>query len=91
MRNTLGSQPEYHKASLPIYHPQSRTSQSTLVEDLNIVGGKRDSFTRTIKESIYIRVNNPTLNSNSGKYKLPYIRDRVMFTVPQLKIINQQE
>ena len=27
---------------------------------------------RTIKESIYIRVNNPTLNQNIGKYNLIY-------------------
>ena len=28
---------------------------------------------RNIKESIFIRVNNPTLNRNIGKFNLPHI------------------
>ena len=28
---------------------------------------KGETFSRNIKESIYIRVNNPTLNNNIGK------------------------
>ena len=42
----------------------------------------------TIKESIYIRVNNPTLNRNVGKYNLHHIWDRVLFNTPELKISN---
>ena len=41
---------------------------------------------RTIKEAMYIRVNNATLNRNIGKYNLPHIWDRVLFTILQLKI-----
>ena len=33
-----------------------------------------------IKESIFIRVNNPTLNQNIGKYNLSHIWDRVFLT-----------
>ena len=40
---------------------------------------------RTIKEAIYIRVNNPTLNRNIGKYNLPHIWDKVMFSILELK------
>ena len=41
---------------------------------------------RTIKESIYIRVNNPTLNRNIGKYNLPHIWDNILFNIPELKM-----
>ena len=33
-----------------------------------------------------IKVNNPTLNRNVGKYNLPHIWDKVLFTTPELKI-----
>ena len=41
---------------------------------------------RTIKESIYIRVNKPTLNRNMGKFNLHHIWDRVLLNTPGLKI-----
>ena len=31
-----------------------------------------------IKESIYIRVNNPSLNNNIGKFNLSHIWDRIL-------------
>ena len=43
---------------------------------------------RTIKESIYIRVNNITFNRSVGKYNLHHIWDRVLFNTPDLKINN---
>ena len=45
---------------------------------------------RTIKESIYIRVNTPTLNQNIGKYTLNHIWDRVLFNNPGLKLGSSQ-
>ena len=41
---------------------------------------------RTIQEAMFIRVNNPTLNRNIGKYNLPHIWDRILFTIPELKL-----
>ena len=41
---------------------------------------------RAIKEAMYIKVNNPTLNRNIGKYNLPYIWDRGLYPIPELKI-----
>ena len=38
------------------------------------------------KEAMYIRVNNPTLNGNIGKYNLLHIWDRVLYSIPELKI-----
>ena len=41
---------------------------------------------RYIKESIFIRVNNPTLNNNVGKFNLSHIWDRVLINTPGLKL-----
>ena len=38
-----------------------------------------------IKEAIYIRVNYLTLKRNTGKYNLPHIRDKVLFSISELK------
>ena len=43
----------------------------------------------TIKDSLYIMVNNPTLNRNVGKYNLHHIWDRVLFNTSDLKISNE--
>ena len=41
---------------------------------------------RTFKEARYIKVNNPSLNRNIGKYNLPYLWDRMLHSIPELKI-----
>ena len=43
-------------------------------------------MSRYIKESIFIRVNNPTLNNNIGKFNLPHIWDMVLINTPGLKL-----
>ena len=43
------------------------------------------NMARAIKETIYIRVNNPTLNINIDKYHLPHIWDKVLFSTLELK------
>ena len=40
---------------------------------------------RAIKEAMYIRVNNTTINRNTGKYNLPHIWNKVIFAIPELK------
>ena len=40
----------------------------------------------TTGQVIYIRVNNPTLNRNVGKYNLPHIWDKGLFANPELKV-----
>ena len=39
-----------------------------------------------IKEAIYIRVNNTSLNKNIGKYHLPHIWDEVLNNIAELKL-----
>ena len=43
---------------------------------------------RTTKESIYIRLNNTTLNRNVGKYIIHHIWDIVLFNTYEFKISN---
>ena len=39
-----------------------------------------------IKEALYIRVNDPSLNRNVGKYHLPHVWDEVLVNTSELKL-----
>ena len=54
------------------------------------VGREDQGLVRTIKEAIYRRVNNPTLNRNIGKYNLNHIWDKVIFNTPELKLDSSE-
>ena len=58
--------------------------------NFNIIGREDQGQARIIKESIYIRANNPTLNQNIGKYNLNHIWDRVLFKTPGFKLGSSQ-
>ena len=77
---------EHLKAPSPIYEHDITTGHKTSVENFKIIGREGHGISGTIQEAIYIRVNNPTLNRNGGKYNLPHIWDKVLFTIPELKI-----
>ena len=47
------------------------------------------NLARNIKESIYIRLNNPTLNNNIGKFNLSHIWDRVLLSTKGLTLNKQ--
>ena len=49
-----------------------QTGHNTTPNNFNIIGREDRDLARSIKEAIYIRVNNPTLNRNVGKYNLIY-------------------
>ena len=44
------------------------------------------NMARSSKETMYRRVNNPTLNRNIGKYNLPHLWDGELHSIPELKI-----
>ena len=44
------------------------------------------NLARNIKESIFIRVNNLTLNNNIGKFNLPRIWNKVLLNTPGLNL-----
>ena len=50
------------------------------------IGSEGHGLAINIKESIFIRVNNPTLNRNIGKFNLPHIWDRVLLNTPGLNL-----
>ena len=77
---------EYLKAPSPIYDHYSNSGHITSIENFKIIGREGNNMARAIKEAIYIRVNNPTLNRNIEKYKLPHIWVRVLYSIPVLKI-----
>ena len=77
---------EYLKAPSPIFIHQSNSGHEATMDNFKIMGREDNSLARTIKESIYIRVNNPTLNRNIGKYNLPHIWDKILFTISELKM-----
>ena len=77
---------EHLKASPPIFDHYNITGHNVSIENFSIVGREDQNLMRTIKEALYIRVNNPSLNRNIGKYHLPDIWDEVLFNTSELKL-----
>ena len=77
---------EHQKASSPIYDHYNITGHKISIDNFSIVGREDQNLTRTIKEALYIMVNNPSLNRNIGKYHLPHIWDDILFNTSELKI-----
>ena len=77
---------EHLKAPSPIYDHSNTTGHSITIENFNIVGREDENLNRWIKEALYIRVNNPPLNKNIGKYNLPHIWDEVLINTSELKL-----
>ena len=76
---------EHLKDPSPIFLHQNNSGHETTLNNFRIIGREDNNLARTIKESMYIRVNNPTLNKNIGKYNLPQIWDKILFSIPELK------
>ena len=77
---------EHLKAPSPIYDHHNITGHETSIENFSIVGREDQNLIRAIKEAIYIRVNNPSLNKNIGKYHLPHTWDEVLLNSSELKL-----
>ena len=88
---TLGERRKEHlKQPSPIHVHLQAIGHPIDNNNLNIIGREDQGKPRTIKESIYIRVNNPTLNQNIGKYSLNHIWDSILFNTPGLKLGSSQ-
>ena len=86
---TFGERSKEHlKEPSPIYENSNISGHSTNHDNFTIIGREDHGLTRTIKKSIYIRVSNPTLNRNVGKYNLDHIWDRVLFSTPEHRSSN---
>ena len=69
---TLGERRKEHiKQPSSIHGHLQQTGHTITDNSFNIIG--REGQARFIKESIFLRVNNPTLNQNIGKYNLSHI------------------
>ena len=77
---------EHQKAPSPIHDHRNITGHQVTIENFNIVGREDQNLSRAIKEALYIRVNNPSLNKNIGKFHLPHIWDEVLFNTSELKL-----
>ena len=77
---------EHQKAPSPIFDQYNVTGHNISIDNFNIVGKEDQNLMRAIKEALYIRVNNPSLNGNIGKYHLPHIWDEVLLNISGLKI-----
>ena len=64
---------EHQKALSSIFDHYNTTGHKISLENFSIVGSEDRNLIRTIKEALYIRVNDPSLNRNVGKYHLPHI------------------
>ena len=77
---------EHLKGPSSIYDHHNITGHEISIETISIVGREDQNLIRAIKEAIYIRVNNPSLNRNIGKYHLPHIWDEVLLNNSELKL-----
>ena len=77
---------EHLKAPSAIYQHSNQTGHITNQNNFQIIGREGHNLARNIKESIYIRVNNPTLNNNIGKFNLSLIWDRVLLNTKNLTL-----
>ena len=74
---------EHQKTPSPIYDHSNTTGHTTTIENFSIVEREDQNLIRTIKGALYIRVNNPSINRNTGKYHLPHIWDEVLFNTSE--------
>ena len=77
---------EHLKAPSPIHDHINTIGHTTNINNFSIVGREEQNLSRLVKESMFIRVNNPSLNKNIGKYHLPHVRDEVLINNIELKL-----
>ena len=77
---------EHLRAPSPLYDHSNTTGHNITLNNFSILGREEQNLCRLIKESMFIRVNNPSLNRNIGKYHLPHIWDEVLINNIELKL-----
>ena len=77
---------EHMRAPSAIHDHHNATGHDLSLENFSIVGSEDQSTARAIRKAILIRVNDPSLNRNIGKYQLPHVWDEVLVTSPELKL-----
>ena len=77
---------EHLKPPSPIYDHSNISGHNVSINNFKIIGREDLNQMRAIKEAIYIRVNDPSLNRNVGKYHLPHVWDEVLANISELKL-----
>ena len=77
---------EHLKAPFPIPDHSNTIGHTTNINNFSIVGREEQNLSRQIKESMFIMVNNPSLNKNIGKYHLPHVWDEVLINNIEFKL-----
>ena len=77
---------EHLRALSPIHQHTSCTGHPISPDCFSIVHRDAQGTTRNIKEAMFIRVNDPSLNRNLGKYHLPHVWDKIMQDNPALQL-----
>ena len=80
---------EHLKEPSSLHQHSNLTDHLTSHNNFQIIGREGHNLARKIKESIFIRFNNPTLNNNIGKFNLPHIWDRVLLNTWGLNLKRQ--
>ena len=62
------------------------TGHNATADNFKLIGREDKDLARTIKEAIYIRVSNPSLNRNVDKYHLIPLWDSILFNTPGVEI-----
>ena len=83
---TLGERYKEHLREPPIQTYSNLTGHQLSQDNFSIIDREGQDITRLIKESIFIKLNNPTLNRNIGKFQLSHIWDRVLFGTSNIKV-----
>ena len=77
---------EHLRSPSPIYDHYKTTGHEVSLDNFSIVGRDDQSMTRLIREAMLIRVNDPFLYRNIGKYQLPHIWDEVLVRSPEMHL-----
>ena len=78
---------EHLRAQSPIHLHSQTTGHQVDLECFTIIDREAQGATRTIKEDMYIWVNDPSLNRNLAKYNLPNLWDEVLQDTPLLHLM----
>ena len=76
---------EHFKAPSSIHLHSTTTGHPMDPEQFSIVHKEVNHQSRTIKEAMFIHVQDPTLNRNLGKYQLLHIWDHLLLASPTLQ------
>ena len=75
---------------MPIQEHSQLAGHQTTQDNFSIIDREGQDFLRLIKESIFIRINNATLNRNTGKFQLSHIWDSILFSTSGIMVAIPQ-